>query len=200
MPLTKITLTRRGLLAGAAIACLPLKAFALAESRASSYVQGVIDDVLTVINSNRTEAQMLARFERVFTSYADINIIARSVLGPARRSASASQQRAFAQAFGHYLSYKYGRQFREYRGATITIVQTRDAGRKGVLVKSMVRKVNESPFELEWWVSDGSGQIKLIDLIIEGISLLASEREEIRNKLAAHRGDIDALTAELTAV
>ncbi|MBL1435690.1 MAG: ABC transporter substrate-binding protein [Rhodobacteraceae bacterium] len=190
---------RRLVLAGGAAALLPLPALALTENGASTFVQGVIDDVFGIINSSQSEARVLRRFKQVFTSYADINIIARSVLGPPYRSLSNREQRDFSNAFGHYISYKYGRQFREFQGADITITRTRDAGSKGILVSSQVRQQGQSPFQLDWQVSDRSGQVKLINLIIEGLSLLTSEREEIRGQLAARRGDVNALTAYLAA-
>lgn len=190
---------RRLVLAGGAAALLPLPALALTENAASAYVQNVITDVFGIINSGQAEAQLLRRFKRVFTSYADINIIARSVLGPPFRSLSNREQRAFSNAFGNYISNKYGRQFREFRGATITITRTRDAGSKGILVSSQVRQQGQSPFQLDWQVSDRSGQVKLINLIIEGLSLLTSEREEIRGQLAARGGDVNALTAYLAS-
>ncbi len=197
MPLNKPN--RRLVLAGGAAALLPLPALALSENAASAYVQHVIDDVLGIINSGQAEAQLLRRFKRVFTSYADIDIIARSVLGPPYRGLSNRQKRAFSDAFGSYLSNKYGRQFREFRGAEITITRARDAGNKGVLVSSQVRQQGQSPFALDWQVSDRSGQTKLINLVIEGLSLLTSEREEIRGQLAAHGGDVNALTAYLAS-
>ncbi len=190
---------RRLVLAGGAAALLPLPALALTESDAAAYVQRVIDDVLAIINSGQSEAQLLRQFKQVFTSYADINIIARSVLGPPFRGLSNREQRAFSTAFGSYISNKYGRQFREFQGASITITRARDAGSKGVLVSSQVRQQGQSPFQLDWQVSDRSGQVKLINLIIEGLSLLTSEREEIRGQLAARGGDVNALTAYLAA-
>jgi len=188
---------RRLVLAGGAAALLPLPALALSENAASAYVQDVIDDVFEIINSGQPEAQLLRRFKRVFTSYADIDIIARSVLGPPYRGLSTREQRDFSEAFGSYLSNKYGRQFREFQGATITVTRAQDGGSKGVLVSSQVRQQGQSPFALDWQVSDRSGQTKLINLIIEGLSMLTSEREEIRGQLAAHRGDVNALTAYL---
>jgi len=68
-----------------------------------------------------------------------------------------------------------------------------------VLVSSQVRKIGQSPFSLDWQVSDRSGQTKLINLIIEGLSLLTSEREEIRGQLAARGGDVGALTNYLAS-
>lgn len=192
---------RRHVLAGAAAAALlPLPAFALSESAATSYVQRVIDDVFGIINSGQAEARILREFKRVFTSYADIDIIARSVLGPPFQTLSGREQRAFSDAFGNYLTDKYGRQFREFQGASITITRARDAGSKGVLVSSEVRQPGQSPYALEWQASDRSGRTKLVNLIIEGISLLSSEREEVRAMLAARRGDVGALTAHMASI
>ncbi len=190
--------TRRMVLAGGAAALMPLPALALTESGATSYVQNVIDEVLEIINSGQSEAQILQRFKRVFTSYADITNISQRVLGPPYRGLSARQKRAFSDAYGNYLSGKYGRQFREYRGATITITRAVNlGGRKGYMVYSQVRKRGQSPFALDWWVSDGSGQTKLVDLIIEGIQLVSTERSEMRALLESQRGSVDALTAYL---
>jgi phospholipid transport system substrate-binding protein len=163
-------------------------------------VQRVIDDVFEIINSGQSEAQILRRFKRVFTSYADIDIIARSVLGPPYRTLGPSDQQRFSDAFGNYLSNKYGRQFREFTGSTITITRVRDAGAKGVLVSSQVRQSGQSPYALDWQVSDRSGQVKLINLIIEGISLLTSEREEVRSMLDARRGNVAELTRYLASL
>ncbi len=192
---------RRAVLAGlSAAALVPMPAFALSTSAAQSYVQNVINVFFDILKSGGSEARILRRFEREFTAYTDINIIARTVLGPPYRSLNNQQKRNFSSAYGGYLSRKYGRQMMGYANAEITITQVRDAGRKGVLVSSQVRKQGQSPFALDWQVSDRSGQTKVINLIIEGISLLTSEREEVRNMLAARGGDVSALTAQLSAL
>ncbi len=195
MPLNKIT--RRTALLGAAALAVPMPAFALTEPQARRYVQNIIDDFLETINSNASDADILLRFRQVFSSYADFPTIARLVLGAPWRTLSANQKTAFSEAFADYLSDKYGQRFRAYRGATITITRSVDAGRKGILVYSSVARVGQAPFDLDWQVSDGSGQTKMLDMIIEGISLISSEREEIRARLSGNRGNIDRLIADL---
>lgn len=195
MPLNKVN--RRTLLLGAVMLTLPMPAFALTESQARRFVQNIIDDFLETINSNASDADILRRFRSVFASYADFSTIARLVLGPPWRTISSNQKTAFISALTDYLSDKYGQRFRAYRGADITITRSVDAGRKGILVYSTVKAVGQSPFDLDWQVSDGSGQIQMIDMIIEGIPLIGSEREEIRARLAGHRGNIDRLIADL---
>ncbi len=190
-------LTRRSLLLSASALALPMPAFALTEPQARRFVQNIIDDFLETINSNASDADIMRRFRTVFSSYADSPTIARLVLGAQWRTISASQKTAFIAAFTDYLSDKYGARFRAYRGASITITRSQDAGRKGILVYSSVQSVGQSPFDLDWQVSDGSGQTKMLDMIIEGISLISSEREEIRARLSRSRGNIDRLTADL---
>jgi len=198
MPLNKPT--RRAVLAGlSATAIMPMPAFALSTSAAQNYVQHVIDVFFNILKSGASEARILRRFEREFINYTDVNIIARSVLGPAYRSLSTRQKRNFSTTFGGYLARKYGRQMLGYANAEITITQVRDAGNKGILVSSQVHKPGRSPIALDWQVSDRSGQTKLINLILEGISLLTSEREEVRNMLAAHGGDVPTLTTYLAS-
>ncbi|MEX0971320.1 MAG: ABC transporter substrate-binding protein [Paracoccaceae bacterium] len=191
---------RRFVLAGAAaLVALPKGALALSADQSASFVQTVINEVLGIINSGRSEAQVLPLFEALFGRHADIATIARSVLGPAYRAASASQQRAFIAAFQHYMSFKYGRQFNDYRGADISIVRVREAGNAQFLVESQVRQPGKSPFALEWHVFDAGGRPKVFDLIIEGIRMISSEREEVRAMLEAERGDVGALTRRLSA-
>ena len=159
----------------------------------------MINEVLGIINSGQSESQVLPRFKTLFGRYADIPTIARSVLGPPYRAASGGQQRAFNEAFQNYMSSKYGRQFNDYRGADITIVRVREAGNAQFLVESQVRQPGKSPFALEWHVFDSGGRPKVFDLIIEGIRMISSEREEVRAMLEAERGDLAALTRRLNA-
>ena len=51
--------------------------------------------------------------------------------------------------------------------------------------------------EVEWHVSDKSGKPAFFNLIIEGVNMLATERAEIAAMLAARKGDIAVLTADL---
>ena len=54
-----------------------------------------------------------------------------------------------------------------------------DAGRKGMLVKTKILRSGGAPLGVEWLVTDQPGQILIADIVIEGISLLVTQREEI---------------------
>ena len=197
------SLPRRAVLAGAGglmlSTALPNFAFGLSQDTAIRFIQEVVADVHIIINAGNPEDQMLADFDVFFRKYGEVALIAKTALGAPGRRASKSQISAYINAYQGYISRKYGRQFRRFAGADIIVISSRDAGTKGVIVRSLVDLPVKSDFDLEWWVIEVNGHPKMFDLIIEGISLISSERTEIGALLESVGGDINKLTARLNA-
>ena len=193
-------LSRRHVLTAAAVAmtlsAMPRSATALSASRASGLVEQVASEITRIINSGQSEARMIRDFDRMMGRYADMPTIARSVLGPPARAASGSQLSAFADAFRGYMARKYGRRFREFIGGTVSVAGAQDTGRY-IEVVSSVDIPGEAPFEVRFRVWDRSGQPLFIDMLIEGVSLVISERSEVGSILDRNGGSIDAATQAL---
>ena len=198
-----LTFSRRGfgltLVAAAALTALPRPAMALTEEAAKSLVDKTVADINSIINSGKGEAGMLNDFERLFTRYADVPTIARSVLGTAARSASKAQLSAYTKAFQGYISRKYGRRFREFQGGKIDVAEAR-AVKSYYEVISTARLPGDAPFEVRWHVSDKSGKSLFFNIIIEGVNMLASERTEMGALLDQRGGDLDRLIADLKSL
>ena len=194
------TITRRGLViaagATALLGLLPRPAAALDTASARALIDMAIGDVNKVINSGKPEPAMYKDFEGIFARYADVPAIARSALGPAARGASAGQMSAFTKAYQGYIGRKYGRRFREFIGGRIEVVDAKPL-KSYFEVISVAHLQGEAPFDLRWHVSNKSGRDLFFNIIIEGVNMLASEREEIGSMLKQQKGDIDALTAAL---
>jgi phospholipid transport system substrate-binding protein len=199
LPGTRAGLSRRAVLGStAALAALWLgPAWAASTAQAEALITKVVADIQAIINSGISEAAMLGKFEALFRRYADVPVIARSALGTPWKAATAAQQQQFVAAFSTYLSRKYGKQFRSFIGAKIDILRSRDAGQKGILVESQAKLQGKAPFAVEWQVSDGSGQLKFVNLNIEGVWLLTTEREEIGAMLDKRGGDLNRLIVDL---
>lgn len=191
-------LTRRttlaGLLATMGLASSP--AFALATAEARSLIDDVVARITSVINSGKSESAMYRDFEVIFNRYADVPTISRSALGPPARSASSQQLNQFSDAFAGYLARKYGKQFRDFIGGEI-IVQSARQVKSFQEVQAVAKLRGQSPFSVTFMVSDRSGSDRFFDLLIEGISLLKSERAEIGAMLDKRGGNIDALISDL---
>ena len=156
------------------------------------------DLVATSIKKMSTDEQK-TELEKLFQKYVDIPIIARAVLGKGWRDANTDQRKKFVHAFKNYVSNKYGRQFSEFKGTTLKIVKSRDTLTKaGVLVSTDVVVPGNSSLKVVWQVSDGSGSLKLIDLRVEGVSMLSTERQEFRSKLKKYNGSLNDLILEIS--
>ena len=193
-------LTRRGFAAGLAasalVLALPGRALALTADQAKTLVDKTVADINGIINSGKSEGAMLKDFERLFSRYADVPAIARSVLGPAARQASKGQLSAYTKAFQGYISRKYGRRFREFIGGRIEVAEAKAVKSYYEVISTAYLK-GESPFEVRWHVSDKSGKSLFFNIIIEGVNMLASERTEMGALLDQRGGDLDRLIADL---
>lgn len=183
-------------LAAAALAGVPAGAMAMTDARARALVDRVVDDINKVIASGKSQSAMIADFERIFSRYADVSIIAQSTLGPDSRRASSSQLRAYTTAFRGYVARKYGKRFREFIGGKIEVHKVRKV-KSWHEVSSTVQLRGSSPFDVRFLVSDRSGKDLFFDMIVEGVSLRLSERTEIGAMLDRRNGNIDALIADL---
>ncbi|MBT8460847.1 MAG: ABC transporter substrate-binding protein [Boseongicola sp.] len=191
-------LTRRATLAGL-IATMGLTAnptFALSTDEARNLINEVVGKINSVINSGKSESAMYRDFEDIFNRYADVPTISRSALGPPARSASSQQLKQFSDAFAGYLARKYGKQFRDFIGGKITVESARQI-KSFQEVQAVAKLRGQSPFNVTFMVSDRSGSERFFDLLIEGISLLKSERAEIGAMLDKRGGNIDSLIRDL---
>lgn len=191
---------RRGFLgaigAGIVSVAVPMGALAFTVDEARRLIQSLVDDISDVIQSRKPLAAMISDFENIFERYADVDIIARSALGPAARAASGAQMNAYVEAFKGYIARKYGKRFREFDGGRIQVEDARP-------LKSFYEVITtaflsgQKPFEVRFHASDRGGRPLFFNIIIEGVNMLATERTEIGAMLDQNGGSIDRLTEAL---
>lgn len=200
MTLDRRTLLGRGaaLLATLALATGLSAGPALAQNAdtAKGLVASTIDEVLALVNAPGNAASKASRLRQIMDSRASMPAIARAAAGTAWRQMNAQQQAQFVDAFSDYVSTIYARRFQEYNGQQIRVERVRDAGQKGLLVQSLVAN-GGAPIVVEWLVSDRSGQTAINDIIIEGVSLVLTQRQEIAQMFAARGNDVDKLIQAL---
>ncbi len=195
-------LSRRVVLGGFAATASVLAAYpalALSTAEARSLIDAAVRDITKLINSRKSEKAMYADIERHIRHYADVPTIARSALGPPARSASASQLKRFGDAFTGYLAQKYGRQFRDFIGGKVTVKDAKQV-KQFQQVQAVAELRGQPPFRVSFMLSDRSGSPKFFDLVVEGVSLLKTERAEIGAMLDASGGSIDRLIQRLEAI
>jgi phospholipid transport system substrate-binding protein len=130
-----------------------------------------------------------------------MNLISKFVLSKYWKIASQEQRDVYIKAFEEYFISSYANKLDQYSGEKIVIVSS-DAAKKFVIVKSNIVRdgADTLKIELDWRLLTRDGQTKIIDLSIEGISLIVAQREEFQSYLSNNDGDLDALINKLRSI
>lgn len=194
--LTKIT--RRGALgvfAGASTLALASPSLALGGSEAESFVSTVIADLRALVTRKASADEFLSLLDQKGA----IPQVGKFAMARTWREMSSGQQDTYQAAFRGYISRTYAKRFGDYSGEDILVTGSTDAGRKGVLVKSVLKRPNAQDTTVEWLVTDRLGPPKIADIIFEGISLSITLREVFGGMVDKRNGDIEQFIADLNS-
>ena len=164
---------------------------------AENFVTNISSEILVLLDKDISTEEKRLLFSNLLNKYADRNTISRAALGRPWQILNSTQKKQFVIAFQNYISKKYSIQFEEFKGATMKIVKSTDAGKRGILVKTRFLMLGTSPISISWQVWSKEEELKLLDIIVEDISMLTMEREEIKNQLNKLNGNTIELIKQL---
>jgi phospholipid transport system substrate-binding protein len=165
--------------------------------RAESFVQKLSNQIILIVENDLTLNKKQQKLLNIFKRNASITTISRAALGTKWRTLNDNTREEFTDVFTQYLVRKYSKQFEEFSGAKLIVERSIDAGKKGVLVYTRLIMPATSPISVKWQVWRKTGNLKLIDIIIEDISMLTMEREEVKNRLTSNNNNIRSLINDL---
>jgi phospholipid transport system substrate-binding protein len=173
-------------------------AFALGTSEAETFVTAVLEELRVLIENGRDGPEGAAEFLALLEKRASLDAVGRFAAGRAWRDMTDAQQNAYSTAFRTYISNTYQNRFGEYQGEDIEVAGSSDAGSKGVLVKSILKRPNAESVNVEWLVSDRGDGTRLSDIIFEGVSLAITLRETFGGMIEKRGGNLDQFIADLS--
>ena len=166
------------------------------------FVSNFADNAISILsNENFDISQKNLQFTDLVMSSIDMNLISKFVLSKYWKTASDKQRDEYANAFEEYFISSYANKLDQYSGEKIVIVSS-DAAKKFIIVKSNIVRdgADTLRIELNWRLLTRNGQTKIIDLSIEGISLIIAQREEFQSYLTNNDGNLDALINKLRSI
>lgn len=177
---------------------LVLTAGAQVPARAAEDAPGFVSDLgkraVNVLTSNLSEAQRESQFRALFDEGFDVPGIARFVLGPYWRTATDPQRQEFTKLFEAYIIHAYTVRFSAYSGQQLHVESSRPEGEKGSLVMSQITGANNSPpVKVDWRLAKIGPGYKITDVIVEGISMAITERQEFASVIQRGGGQVEAL-------
>ena len=180
-----------------------INSFALASFEAEEkFVSNFADNAISILsNESLNASQKNIQFTELVMSSIDMNLISKFVLSKYWKLATDDQKKEYLAAFKQYFISSYANKLDQYSGEKVIIVSS-NAAKKFVIVKSnIVRDGTDTlKIELDWRLLTRDGQTKIIDLSIEGISLIIAQREEFQSFLANNDNSLDALINKLNSI
>ena len=105
--------------------------------------------------------------------------IARFVIGIHWRQMNRFQRRKYEHLFSEWVLKTYAARLGGYSGETFQVTRASDAGKGDIIVHSRILQTNGSPsIKCNWRVRNFKGQLKIIDVYVEGISMAVTQRSE----------------------
>ena len=146
-----------------------------------------------------TRAERRQAFRQMLHAYFDVALIGRFVLGRHWRAATPEERRAFLDTFESYVLTIYSRRLESYAGESLEVGRAEDKGRKGVIVASRLHRPAAAPISVHWRLrQDGHGW-RVFDIVVEGVSMVMTHRNEIDTVLR-QRGGFDQLLDSLRSM
>lgn len=158
---------------------------------AKAYVDSVTQQVLAISKSDMDKSAKTSKLEALFSDKVDMDFIARFVLGKHWRAATPAQQSAYIAAYKPFLLKNYAGRLAKYSGQTYSLKNARAEDGGVDIVTMQINDTNGQSFLVDYRIRNN----KILDIIVEGVSLLATQRSEF-SAIVDDKG-IDGLTEAL---
>lgn len=157
--------------------------------------------IIILSDKNITEKDKNNEFTDLVMAAIDINLISKFVLSKAWKFATDDQKVRYITAFKNYFINSYANKLDQYSDEKVIITGSEEAGKYVIVNSNIIREGTDTlKINLKWRLLNKDGIIKIIDLNIEGISLIIAQREEFQSFLANNDNDIEALISKIISV
>ena len=176
--------------------CISKYSYAIDESMAVKYIEGVGQQAINILKTPIADLQTREfLFARMLNNNFDKKLIHRAVLGKASKGASPEELVRFGKAFDKHIVKVYASQLGVYSNQLFIIDKAFNKGKKDTIVSSHIEHETAPPLRIDWRLRDRGNGIKIIDIAIEGVSLLATKRADFGASIK--KGGLHSLIIDL---
>ena len=164
---------------------------------AEKFIVSLADDAISSLTSKSlTEKERQKQFRVLLNSYFDIKGIGKWALGRYWRKTSKSERSEYLVLFENLIVSTYANRFSQYTKEKLTVKGSSSRG-KFALVKSQINGGKEKPIRIEWRVIFPDGNYKIFDIVVEGGSMIRTQRSEFSSVIRRNGGKVSGLLAAL---
>ena len=163
------------------------------------FVQSTVNRATKTLGANLTKEERIEKLKEIASDTVDINGIGYYTLGAYRKNISNEQIEQYNVLFEQYFLKSFSSRLAEYSNPEIEVVSKKKINENYTMVSSILVSTEKRPeVKIVWRVyTKNLNNPKIRDLIIEGLSLARTQKEEFSSIIQSNDGDINVLFATL---
>ena len=159
------------------------------------FVQSTVNRASAILSEDISKEKKIDKLKKIAKETVDINGIGYYTLGPIRKSLDNNQKKEYSMLFEEYFLKSFSSRLSEYTNPEIDVLGKEILNKNYTIVNSLLKATNERPeIKIDWRIYTKNPENPLIrDLIIEGLSLARTQKEEFASILNSNEGNINSL-------
>ena len=165
------------------------------------FVQSTVNRASKILSQNLTKEQKIKKLKMIAEETVDIKGIGFYTLGGARKSLNDTEKEKYSKLFKNYFLKSFSSRLAEYTNPEIDVQAKKVLNENYTIVNSVLKGTSERPeIQIDWRIYTKNSENPMIrDLIIEGLSLARTQKEEFSSIINSNDGNIEALLSNLSA-
>jgi phospholipid transport system substrate-binding protein len=158
-------------------------------------IREIVDEAASVLSSSKSINLKIETLNDIAERSVDINGIGMYTLGKYRKIISDEQKTRYKKLFKLYFLKSFSSRLVDYTDPKIEIISQKKINEKYTIVNSILKATSKNPeVKIDWRVYTKNPEKPMIrDLIVEGLSLARTQKEEFNSVIQNNEGDINAL-------
>ena len=159
------------------------------------FVQSTVNRASKLLGEDISKNEKIEKLKIIAKETVDIKGIGFYTLGKKRKSLNEQEKKKYAELFEEYFLKSFSSRLAEYTNPEIDVQSKEKLNENYTIVNSILKATNERPeIKIDWRIYTKKPENPLIrDLIIEGLSLARTQKEEFASVLNSNNDDIEAL-------
>ena len=168
-------------------------------SNPASFISEVIEEAKVILSSSSSSDEKANKLSEIALKTVDVKGLAYYTLGKKRKEITPEELKKYESLFEKYFLKSFTSRLTDYSDPKINVLSSEVVNEKYTIVKTMLLKTDKRPeVKIDWRVYTKDPNNPLIrDLIIEGLSLARTQKEEFASVLNSNDNDINALFSTL---
>jgi phospholipid transport system substrate-binding protein len=160
-----------------------------------NFIQSTVDQASNILSDEISDSQKIEKLKSIAKESVDVEGIGFYTLGKYRKNLTENQKKKYSELFEEYFLKSFSSRLVEYTNPQINVDAQEVLNKNYTIVNSTLKGTDKRPeIKIDWRVYTKNPEKPLIrDLIIEGLSLARTQKEEFTSIINSNDGDINSL-------